>query len=420
MKQTIKIILTLCFIFNVAAMPRAWAEEILPTQWEAPSNIVITDKSNTDMGYLYNFLLKVTFDKGKDLQSFLELSEDARVSKYGKKAKDIKAVVQIDWSIDNQEHWVYKEFSEEWDAMTSANSHVWDYSGSSEEVIPLTAEKTEERDILNLYANKKTEWLDTGLKDRVSPYVYTLEHIILGDVSIIDLELHTIYLKMRYAVKLGDGNEIIFSDWSDVVSIGMDAMEASGTVKPSESQPIDVTWSNASEWAANTVVEAAESGLYPAVLDKENLQKPATRRDFAGVAVSLLEKLGVSLALPESNPFVDTKDKNVLKLYQSNIMYGKSENEFYPMSVITREETAVILERIYTLAAKSGNIDVLPKEQYVYEDDDEISLWARNGVYAVSGMKLMEGVGGGRFAPKDFTTAEQALALSLRVYQLIN
>jgi len=214
MKRKISMALILCFIFNMGTMLWVWAEETLPAQWEAPSNIVITDKSNTDMGYLYNFLLKVTLDKGKDLQSFLALSEDARVSKYGKKAKDIKAVVQIDWSIDNQDRWLYDEFSEEWDTMTSENSHVWDYSGSSEEAIPLTAEKTEERDILNLYANKKTEWLDTGLKDRVSPYVYTLEHIILGDVSIIDLELHTIYLKMRYAVKLGDGKEVIFSDWS--------------------------------------------------------------------------------------------------------------------------------------------------------------------------------------------------------------
>ncbi len=418
MKRIISIVLTLSLCLGIGTMPWVSAEELLPETWEAPSNIVITDKSNTDMGYLYNFLLKVTFDKGKDLQNFLALPEDARVSKYGKKAKEIKAVVQIDWSIDEQNRWIYDEFSEEWDTMTSPNSYVWDYSGSQEEAIALTSEKTEERDILNLYANKKTEWSDTGLKERVSPYTYTLEHIILGDVSIIDLELHTIYLKMRYAVKLGDGKEIIFSDWSDVVAIGMDAEELPGAIKPEEQEPIEVTWQNASEWAVSTVTEAARSGLYPAVLDKEDLQKPATRRDFAGVAVSLLEKLGVPLALPDKNPFIDTKDKNVLKLYHSNVMYGKSETEFYPMSEITREEAAVILERIYTMAQKGGSLETSPKTEY--EDDDEISLWARDGVYAVSGMKLMEGVGGGRFAPKELTTAEQALALSLRAYQLFN
>ena len=66
------VIFTLC----TAVIPVvSFAEEALPEKWEKPENVTITDKSNTELNYLYNFTLKVSYDKGDDLVNFLSLSE---------------------------------------------------------------------------------------------------------------------------------------------------------------------------------------------------------------------------------------------------------------------------------------------------------------------------------------------------------
>ena len=53
----IAVIFALC----TAVMPMmSFAEETLPDKWEKPENVTITDKSNTELNYLYNFTLKVS------------------------------------------------------------------------------------------------------------------------------------------------------------------------------------------------------------------------------------------------------------------------------------------------------------------------------------------------------------------------
>ena len=305
--------LTACAVFFAlctAVMPRvALAEEALPDKWDKPENVIITDKSNTELNYLYNFTLKVSYDKGDDLIGFLSLSENEIKNKYGLLSGNIKASAQIDWAIDDEKNWLYDEFAQQWDTFTSTNSPIWDYSGSSDDALSLTTEKTQSADILNLYNNSKSEWLNTGLKDRVGAYTYTMQDAYWVDVSLIDIKNHTIYVRVRYVVSINDGEKLIYSDWSDVAAIGKKASEVNVNAADNEpAEEIDAEWSAVSDWALGTVSVAVEQGLYPKVLDKENLTRSINRREFAAIAVAILNRMGIETETPADNPFVDTRD----------------------------------------------------------------------------------------------------------------
>lgn len=397
-------------------------EQKLPESWQKPANVIIYDMSDYDMSYSYNFTLKVSYDKGDDLLDFLSVPDAQRASDYGLSSGKLKATAaQIDWSIDEQDNWIYDEFKDKWDTVSSKNSPVWDYSGvQGDENAVLTADKTQSRNILNLYSTSEKQWSQSGLADRVSPYTYELENAFAIKVPMINLKHHTVYVRIRFAVKLAD-DRVIFSDWSDVAAIGKDGIE-NGSKDEKTDEKIDVTWLGVSDWAADTVERAAVKGIYPKVLDKENLTRSINRREFAALACSLMSKLGFdNTETPHDNPFIDTKDANVLKAYSMGIIYGKSDNEFCPMEPITREEAAVILHRVCRKIFQSGavidkSIDFGEK----YADDGQISAWAKEAVYFMSSSKIMEGVGSGCFAPHDNTSAEQAIAIAMRIYELKN
>ena len=404
-----------------AGLPSVCAEEAAG-KLERPSNVILKDKSNSTVSYLYNFTLGISYDK------------DSALSEFVKNGEYKKAVAQVDWSIDSENNWIYNEFKDKWDTISSDNSKIWDYSGcDGDESARLTADKTQERDILKLYHAADKEWSESGLKERVAAYTYTLKDAYITDVPLIDLKHHTIYVRVRYAVETNKG-EFMLSDWSDTAAIGKDEkpFDNSGNDNPNKNDEpkIDVSWTGVSDWAADSVKAAAELGLYPKVLDKENLTRSINRREFAGIVVSLLNGLGLETTLPAENPFSDTRDINVLKAYNAGIMLGKSPDMFIPMEAITREETAVILDRVYKAAYKSGVMKELSAVKDVkFSDDGDISVWAKDAVYEMASAGIIEGVGGGNFAPKNITaeqvragyantSIEQALALSLRLYRL--
>lgn len=404
-----------------AGLPSVLAEEASAVL-ERPSNVILKDKSNSTVSYLYNFTLGVSYDK------------DSALSELVKSGEYKKAVAQVDWSIDSENNWIYNEFKDKWDTISSDNSKIWDYSGvNGDESARLKADMTQERDILNLYHAADKEWSESGLKNRAEPYTYMVKDAYITDVPLIDLKLHTIYVRIRYAVETNKG-EFMLSDWSDTAAIGKNSKSSENQDNDNNGKgnepKIDVSWSGVSDWAVDSVKAAAELGLYPKVLDKENLTRLINRREFSGIVVSLLNALGLETALPDENPFSDTRDINVLKAYNAGVMLGKSPDMFFPMEPITREETAVILDRVYKAAYDSGVLKELPAAKNVsFSDDGDISVWAKDAVYEMASAGIIEGVGEGNFAPKNITaeqkeagyantTIEQAFALSLRLYRL--
>ena len=112
------------------------------------------------------------------------------------------------------------------------------------------------------------------------------------------------------------------------------------------------------------------------------------------------------------NKFTDTTNSKIIRLNAMGIINGKSETEFSPNDLLTREEAAVILNRMV-----NKTVPVPVTEMYfAFDDEASISAWASDSIQIMCNMGVMNGVGDNKFAPKETYTTEQAIATIVRVY----
>ncbi len=176
----------------------------------------------------------------------------------------------------------------------------------------------------------------------------------------------------------------------------------------------------ASDWALPYLTDADELGLIPACLEGVDLKQQITRQEFAAVAVKLYESLSGQPALPaEVNPFTDCDDPEVAKAVNIGITNGTSSDKFSPDVVLNREQLATMLTRVYkkvvlpgwtlkTDSAFNAQFNALFTRPEPFADDVSISDFAKDSVYFMKAMNIINGVGGNMFAPQHGTTAEEA------------
>jgi hypothetical protein len=173
----------------------------------------------------------------------------------------------------------------------------------------------------------------------------------------------------------------------------------------------------ASTWAQNELAEANKLNLIPDSLKNGDLTKSITREEFAEVSVKAYEALTGKKATPvASNPFVDTKNVEVLKAYNLGITTGTSATTFEPNALLNREQAATMLTRTYKKATIDGwtiaDDSKFPLEytkSNTFADDKDISSWAKDSVYFMNANGIINGVGDNKFAPKNTTSAEEAV-----------
>lgn len=171
-----------------------------------------------------------------------------------------------------------------------------------------------------------------------------------------------------------------------------------------------------SAWAKGEVDKAEALGLIPNDLMNADLTEDITRAEFAAVAVKLYEALsGKTAVAAERNPFSDTEDPNVLLAYGTGLTNGMSATTFQPETLLSREQAATILTRVYKKVTMPGwtlKTDGQFKLEYTkpapFVDDDEISGYAKDSVYFMAANNIIEGIGGNKFAPRNITEAENA------------
>ena len=84
---------------------------------------------------------------------------------------------------------------------------------------------------------------------------------------------------------------------------------------------------------------------------------------------------------------------------EKGIINGVSGNEFAPDMRISRQDAAVIAWRTAGVENASNS---------EFSDDSEIDEYAKNAVYGLSGMNIINGKGNGMFMPKDYLTRAEA------------
>ena len=136
---------------------------------------------------------------------------------------------------------------------------------------------------------------------------------------------------------------------------------------------------------------------------------------------------------PFTDIYSDPNKKEINKAYKLGITAGTSSTTFDPSRNITREELATMLCRgikkykfhdwtldtdyMYYIQGTSGK---------KFEDDSEISDYAKNSVYFMSSAGIIKGVDSNNFAPKasvtrgnalnyGMATREQAIIMALRI-----
>ena len=190
-----------------------------------------------------------------------------------------------------------------------------------------------------------------------------------------------------------------FSDWSEELVLN---------------KKTDFT---ASEWAQSELANATELGLVPDGLKDKDLTQSITREEFAEVSVKAYEALTGKKATPATiNPFKDTTNPEVLKAYALGITTGTSDTTFEPNLLLNREQAATMLTRTYKKATIDGwtihDDSKYPLEytkSNIFADDEKISSWAKDSVYFMNANGIINGVGDNKFAPKNVTSAEEAV-----------
>lgn len=172
--------------------------------------------------------------------------------------------------------------------------------------------------------------------------------------------------------------------------------------------------STPSQWAEYDVNWAIAHDLIPEGFSIE-YQKNITRREFAELSVKLYEVLTEEEAVPvASNPFIDTDHEEVLKAYNLGIVGGVGGGRFAPDDHITREQIAVMFSRV--LVALEIN-PIVTAEYIHFNDEDEIASWAKGSIQLMNKLGILGGVGNNKINPKGPATREQAMILSLRIFE---
>ncbi len=168
-----------------------------------------------------------------------------------------------------------------------------------------------------------------------------------------------------------------------------------------------------SDWAKETVDNAVKASLVNEQ-QRKRYRRDITREDFCEIAYNLPKiKNACEQLTGVVDNFTDTDNEKILQLCALGIINGVGNNKFSPDTYITREESATILERIMN---KTMDNMSMTTDYIIFDDDNEISDWARNSIQVMAHFGIMQGVGDNKFAPKETYTTEQAIATIFRVF----
>ena len=172
-----------------------------------------------------------------------------------------------------------------------------------------------------------------------------------------------------------------------------------------------------SSWAEKEVGDAQMHGIetrfaYP--------QLDITRAKFTELTMQLYRAIYPDKEVPQTDKqFSDCEDaemeSNVQNAVALGIVTGYEDGTFRPYKTISRQKAAAMLNRLYT--ALGGTVDTTSDSTYA--DDAQIGDWARDSVYAVREINIMNGKLDNKFCPKDGYTAEQAVVTMDRMYQAL-
>ena len=170
-----------------------------------------------------------------------------------------------------------------------------------------------------------------------------------------------------------------------------------------------------SDWAQEEVNAANEHDLnfYP-----QYPKLDITRANFTVLAMKLYRAFYPDAEIPESGvQFTDCTEDDIPTAVQKaaalGIIHGYDDGTFRPYKTITRQEAAAMLDRLYKVLGGT----VQDGSEQAFSDDAQFGDWARDSIYAMREIGIMQGKENNNFCPNAGYTAEQAVVTMERMYQ---
>jgi len=177
-----------------------------------------------------------------------------------------------------------------------------------------------------------------------------------------------------------------------------------------------------SPWAEGEMKQAKAAGLVTESNDSYFTFR-ITRRRFAELAANLVEQAtGQTITPAAEGTFTDTDDLWVRKAAAIGLVNGLGDgSRFSPNGYISREQLAAMLYRAIRYIESQAGTTILAEQGSLegYTDAAQVSPWAQEAVAALHAAGILKGTSGTTLSPKDTTTVEQGILLTLRAYQAV-
>jgi hypothetical protein len=189
----------------------------------------------------------------------------------------------------------------------------------------------------------------------------------------------------------------VHSDYSNLVVMGNPA-----------------AYRGASDWAVEELDQAVEYGFITDRI-KDDVGGFITREEFAELAVQMYELYTGKQAEPApTDTFTDTDNPEILKAHALGIVVGIGNNQFAPDVLINREQMAAMLYRSVETLRPDADMSVTGAPVFV--DEKDIAPYFMTNVKFVAKHGFLDEVGDNAFAPKAFSTREQAVVAAVRIF----
>lgn len=163
---------------------------------------------------------------------------------------------------------------------------------------------------------------------------------------------------------------------------------------------------NYDAWAADAIHRADSLGIVTETM-REDMKADASRLEFVEALIKALE-YKKSIKDYEGEEVIDTKSTAVKKAYKIKLLTYNESKTFVPDRKITREEVAVILDKLASIIKLEDKFE--NKVNY-----DDASEWAKGAIDSVIKKGLLLGDNKLKFNPKKNMTRQEVLVTVLRV-----
>ena len=270
---------------------------------------------------------------------------------------------------------------------------------------------------LKLAGTSYDEYMSLGNSERaitISKYIVTSKS--KNPFTTVSMLLNTISEGVAESKKSNNagGNSGGSSGGGAGGSFGGSGIVSSGTTSPSTVKPSFSQVGYFSDlagysWAENAInvlfekeiISGKESGIFAP-------QDTITRQEFVKMIVCLTESYDETAECD----FEDV-DKNawyykyIASAVKSGLIFGISDTSFGTGTDITREQIAVIANRILNKTSADAQI--------IYVDDDKIGEYAKEAVYNIRKSGIMSGYEDGTFGPQRLATRAEAAVICLNI-----